>query len=177
MDTYRLVPLTAEHLSLLHRWYSAEEHMELYTCRPAHKPGPIEEYREKWKKHLSDPSMKHFLLFYGDKPVGKISLFDYNPRNRSAEFGYYMPESNRGAGNGSRMMELFLKAAFSDETLALHKLFATTSSGNAASNRLLQKFGFHLDGRLREHFFVGGEKYDQMIYSLLRTEWETGKHA
>ena len=121
--------------------------------------------------------MKYFLLFRADEPVGKIGLFDYNPRNRSAEFGYYLPKSNRGAGNGSRMMKLFLKKAFADETLALHKLYATTSSGNAASNGLLQKFGFHLDGRLREHFFVGGEKYDQMIYSLLRTEWETGKRT
>lgn len=175
METYRLVPLAVEHIGLLHRWYTAEEHMAFYTCRPTHKPGPIEEYREKWRKHLNGSSMKYFLLFSGDEPVGKIGLFDYNPRNRSAEIGYYLPESNRGTGNGSRMMELFLKEAFGDEMLALHKLYATTSSGNAASNRLLQKFGFHLDGRLREHFFVDGEKYDQMIYSLLRTEWETGK--
>lgn len=172
METYRLVPLSEEHIELLHRWYTVEENMELYTCRPAHKPGPIEEYRKKLKKHLSDASMKYFLLFSGDEPVGKIGLFDFNPRNRSAEIGYYMPESNRGTGGGSRMMELFLREAFADEKLHLHKLYATTSSGNAASNHLLKKFGFHIDGRLREHFWVDGQKYDQMIYSLLRTEWE-----
>jgi RimJ/RimL family protein N-acetyltransferase len=173
MESYRLVPLAAEHIPVMFGWHRIEKHDNRFTCRPVRKIGTEEQYAALRQKDMNDPAVKTYVLVRGEKPLAYTRLFDYNPRNRSAEFGYYMPECNRGAGNGSRMMELFLKEAFTDESLALHKLYATTSAGNIPSNRLLQKFGFHLDGRLREHYWVDGQKYDQMTYSLLRTEWKT----
>ena len=175
MESYRLVPLALEHIPVMFGWHGLEKHDDRFTCRPVRKIDTEERYAALRQKDMDDPTVRTYVLVHGKEPLAYTRLFDYNPRNRSAEFGYYMPESNRGAGNGTRMLELFLKKAFADKTLALHKLYATTSSGNAASNRLLQKFGFHLDGRLREHYWVDGERYDQMIYSLLRAEWETGK--
>lgn len=174
---YCLVPLAAEHIPVLFGWHKAETHDDRFTCRPVRKISTEREYAALRLRNQGNPAARTYVLMHGQTPLAYTNLFDYNPRNRSAEFGYYMPEENRGAGNGSRMLFLFLNAAFSDESLALHKLYATTSSGNAASNRLLQKFGFHLDGRLREHYWVDGEKFDQMIYSLLRTEWESKKQG
>ncbi len=175
MEAYRLIPLTAEHIPEMFGWHQKETHDDRFTCRPVRKIATEEEYAALREKDMDDPAVRTYVLLWGREPLAYTRLFDYNPRNRSAEFGYYMPESNRGTGNGSRMMKLFLEQAFADDTLALHKLYATTSSGNAASNRLLQKFGFHLDGRLREHYWVDGEKYDQMVYSLLRKEWDKRK--
>lgn len=36
---------------------------------------------------------------------------------------------------------------------------------------LLKKLGFQLDGRMREHYWINGQKYDQLVYSLLKNEW------
>ena len=69
------------------------------------------------------------------------------------------------------MARLFLDHMFSDGTLTLNKLYASTSAGNAASVGLLESLGFHLDGRMREHYWVGDERYDQLYYSMLCREW------
>jgi RimJ/RimL family protein N-acetyltransferase len=83
-----------------------------------------------------------------------------------------MPERYRGKGLGSIMLTMFLKAVFLDPVLNLNKVYATTSAGNHPSMRLLEKHGFHLDGRNREHYWIEEHRHDQMIYSLLRREWE-----
>ncbi|MBZ9623822.1 GNAT family N-acetyltransferase [Clostridium sp. FP2] len=49
--------------------------------------------------------------------------------------------------------------------------FLSLSSNNIPSIKLLEKFGFKLDGRLREHYWINEEKYDQFNYSMLKCEW------
>lgn len=101
---------------------------------------------------------------------GKVSMFDYNPRNHSAEFGYYLPREYRGQGLGKVMIDSFLNRVFSK--LKLHKIYATTASSNTSSIRLLERFNFHLDGILRDHYWIGNDMHDQLHYSLLKKEWE-----
>lgn len=69
------------------------------------------------------------------------------------------------------MLAKFIETVFKDDDLNLNKIYATTSSNNLASIKLLEKFGFKLDGRLREHYWINEYKYDQLIYSMLRNEW------
>ena len=69
------------------------------------------------------------------------------------------------------MVQDFLRTMFSDGVWSLHKLYATTASGNTASIRLLEGFRFHLDGTAREHYWFVTEVQDQLCYSLLAREW------
>jgi RimJ/RimL family protein N-acetyltransferase len=73
---------------------------------------------------------------------------------------------------GSIMLRKFLQVSFQNEVLTLYKIYATTASNNYPSIKLLEKFQFKLDGRLREHYYIHDHKYDQLIYSILRQEWE-----
>lgn len=172
-----MIPLTPELLPEMYRWNEEEPHPEWYSCRPVRTGEAKAAYLARWKKIIASPDRRCFLLMQRENPVGKISLFDYNFRNRSAEFGYYLPERFRRRGLGTVMARLFLSEVFRDEFLALNKLIATTSSGNLPSLRLLEKVGFHLDGRQREHYWIGVERFDQLIYSLLRPEWERREGA
>ena len=70
------------------------------------------------------------------------------------------------------MLAKFIETSFNDEDLNLDKIYATTSSYNIPSVKLLEKFGFKLDGRLREHYWINENKYDQLIYSILKNEWK-----
>ncbi len=163
---------TDEYIKKVYEWYKDEEHMEYYTCRPTNaKKKSFEEYREGIFKAL-DLKGKIFILTLEGKALGKIMLFDYNSRNRSAEFGYYFPEENRGVGYGRAGVEAFLEKVFEDEGMRLNKVYATTASGNYASIKLLERLGFSLDGRLREHYWIGEKREDQLNYSLLKIEWE-----
>lgn len=174
-DIYELVLLEEGHIPALFQWEQEEQHREYFTCRPVPHYNSYEEFEVGMLPKNTSGIKKNHLLVRKDAPtipLGRITLFDINPRNRSAEFGYCMPESSRGKGLGSIMLTKFLSASFLDQTLTLHKVYATTSAGNLPSMKLLEKFGFHLDGRNREHYWIEGYKYDQMIYSLLRREWE-----
>lgn len=170
-NKYGLVLLSEEYFKELYNWNNAEKHFELYTCRPINPQKSYKEYIKDMEDSINNKNTRTYILVNTKEPLGKINLFDYNPRNHSAEFGYYMPEKNRNKGYGKIMLEQFLTLAFSDENFKLNKLYATTSSNNLASMKLLEKLDFKLDGRLREHYWINENKYDQCVYSMLKSQW------
>ncbi|OPJ63950.1 GNAT family N-acetyltransferase [Clostridium oryzae] len=173
IENYMLVPLQESYFKELYSWNTEEEHFELYTCRPVTKQKNYEEYIKVMQKSINNKSEKTYLLIdecYPDLPLGRVKVFDYNPRNHSAEFGYYFPRINRNQGLGSIMLKNFLYIVFQDTELNLNKLYATTCSNNSPSIKLLEKHGFKLDGRLREHYWIDAIKYDQCVYSILKGE-------
>ncbi|WP_027624952.1 GNAT family N-acetyltransferase [Clostridium lundense] len=173
-EIYKLILLTEQHIQTIYDWNIAEKHFEYYTCRPLKACESFEEYASKILKAISERKEVIYVLVKEEdctKPLGKITLFDLNPRNHSAEFGYYIPDNNRGNGLGSIMLSKFIKTIFQDYDLNLNKIYATTSSNNSPSIKLLEKYGFKLDGRLREHYWINENKYDQLVYSLIKQEW------
>ena len=172
-EEYQLILLTKQHIETLYNWNLEEKKHEYYSCRPIKLSSSLEEYSYKVLKSQSEGQQKIYVLVKkGDSmPLGKITLFDMNPRNHSAEFGYYLPKNNRGFGLGNIMVAKFIETSFKDNDLNLNKIYATTSSNNHSSIKLLERFGFKLDGRLREHYWIDENKYDQLIYSVLKSEW------
>ena len=170
---YRLVPLEDNHIATLYEWDRAEKDREFYTCRPLHQLPPFDEYRQNNINKIATGIKEVFVLVDQqgiNSPLGKIMLFDYNPRNQSKEVGYYIPPDLRGRGLGYVMLSLLLKMVLHREG-GLNKIYATTSTNNIPSIRLLEKTGFRLDGRLREHYWIKDNKFDQLHYSILRREW------
>lgn len=171
---YQLTLLKEQHIETLYKWSVEEKHFEYYTCRPLKLSQSFEEYACKTLNAISEGKERIYVLIREENPnapLGKVTLFDLNTRNHSAEFGYYFPSNNRGGGLGSIMLAKFIEASFKENELNLNKIYATTSSNNYPSIKLLEKYGFKLDGRLREHYWIDENKYDQLIYSLLRYEY------
>lgn len=157
-------------IKMFYEWKTHENHFDYYTCRPVKDLESYEIYKENMNQTF-DKGNRTYYLTDDDDVLGKVSLFDYNIRNKSAEFGYYFPENMRGKGYGSILLNMFVDEVFNDTELSLNKLYATTSSNNVASIKMLEKHGFKLDGVMREHYWIDGNKYDQNYYSKLRSEW------
>lgn len=173
LEEYELVSLTEEHISTLYNWNIEEKHFEYYTCRPLKLRQSFEEYSCNILNATSEGKEKIYVLVKKENcsiPLGKITLFDLNSRNHSAEFGYYLPNNNRSQGLGSIMLSKFIETSFKDDKLHLNKIYATTCSNNLPSIKLLEKFNFKLDGKLREHYWINENRYDQLIYSILKSE-------
>lgn len=171
---YQLILLAEQHIETLYDWSTTEKHFAYYTCRPLGGCQSYDEYADNQLKRIAEGKERVYVLVKKDvcnQPLGKIKLFDWNTRNHSAEFGYYLPENNRGNGLGSMMASKFLQTSFGDAALQLNKVYATTFSHNIPSICLLKKLGFQLDGRMREHYWINVQKYDQLVYSLLKNEW------
>ncbi|MDQ7096782.1 GNAT family protein [Desulfosporosinus sp. PR] len=172
---YQLVRLEDSYFPVLYEWDRMEKNREHYTCRPLHPILSFESYVQSNLEKINGGIKEVFLLVEErslPNPLGRIMTFDHNPRNHSKEFGYYIPPDLRGKGLGSIMVTLLLNMVFCAEN-ELNKLYATTSSHNFPSFGLLEKIGFTLDGRLREHYWLEDEKFDQLHYSMLQREWNT----
>ncbi len=172
--TYLLCPLSSDQMNVLYEWKLNEQNWDLYTCRPVGEMPTEHEFIESLKKEIAQGIRQVYLIVAEQaisKPLGRITLFDFNRRNQSAEFGYYIPAKLRSQGIGQTMVRLLLEKVFGQGN-DLNKIYATTSSSNETSIRLLERTGFKLDGRLREHYWIGGNRYDQLHYSMLRNDWE-----
>ena len=103
-------------------------------------------------------------------PCGRVTVFDFNPRNRSAEFGFLIDPARRGTGCGTRMIRAFLDHAF--PTWNLNRLYCQTGAFNIASVRMLERLRFVREAILRQHHELDGRLLDDLVYSLLRSEWK-----
>jgi [ribosomal protein S5]-alanine N-acetyltransferase len=162
-------------ISTFYAWEKGEPNRQFYTCRPVQPLLPFEDYMDRYRKRLdNNAAIQIYVLVSRDEPLlpyGKVTMFDYNPRNLSAEFGYYLPLEHRGKGLGKLMVRQLLNKAFGHHEWLLNKLYATTASGNTPSIHLLQRLGFSLDGKMREHYWINGQTQDQLWYSILKREW------
>lgn len=147
----------------------AHEDGDLITCRPRQKR-TFEEAQKMFASLLEDFNICVFVVFHKTDCAGRITFSDYNSRNRSAEVGYSMLPSFRKQNIMYSSMHLLLNYIFKESLL--NKVYAQTGEFNTASINLLRRLGFSLDGCLREHHNINGFLYNDLIFSLLRSEYK-----
>ena len=168
-DGIRLDRICPERLTVLHRM-EEEEGFDRVTCRPVHHRTD-EELLALYRQSLQDRSRLICGLFQtkGGPAIGKLTVSDYNPRNRSAELGYFLLPAFRG--NGCMAKSLYMICELLLLELRLNKVYAQTGAFNHSSIRLLEEMGFRRDAVLRRHHVLKGQMWDDYIYSLLREEF------
>jgi RimJ/RimL family protein N-acetyltransferase len=169
----KLIKLNSEHFEYLYDWYISELNFEYYTCRPLEKTKlSYEEFCEKTKIRLESKKTEEFIIYdeESNEFLGNLKSFDINTRNFSTEIGFYLSKDARGKKVGRFALKLFVDYLFKNRDY--NKLYATTSSSNFPSMKILEYNNFTLDGQNREHYWIKGEKYDQLVYSILRSEWK-----
>jgi ribosomal-protein-alanine N-acetyltransferase len=72
-------------------------------------------------------------------------------------------------------VEVILRYGFDE--LELNRVEATTDSENAASNRVLERTGFTLEGRLRQRHIYKGELHDELFFGLIAGDWRKRAHS
>ena len=99
--------------------------------------------------------------------VGLVGIHKIDPHNGHAELGYFLGREHWGYGYASEAVKLALQYAF--EWLNLRKVYAHVFGTNGASIKVLEKNGFQLAGRWKEHQYVPGEGFvDVLMYERFR---------
>jgi RimJ/RimL family protein N-acetyltransferase len=57
----------------------------------------------------------------------------------------------------------------------MHRLYLRVFSDNPGAIRAYEKAGFVLEARMREAHFADGQYKDDLMMSILRSEWQAGK--
>lgn len=73
-------------------------------------------------------------------------------------------------GYGTEAAHLALTFAF--EELNMHRVQATVFSYNHRSMALFERLGFRREGAFREFLHRDGQRFDMVLYGLLRHEFE-----
>ena len=99
---------------------------------------------------------------------GYASLSSYREKEAYAstvELSIYVHPRFRGQGTGTALMNEILNMAREDKTV--HTVVSVITSGNAASERLHDKFGFSFCGKIKEAGIKFGEFVDISNYQLI----------
>ncbi len=104
-----------------------------------------------------------------DKLIGSIGLSSWNFFNRRAEISYDIDHEYWGQGIATKALSNVLKIAFKD--MMLYRIEARTMTGNAASQHILNKFGFKKEGALRGYRIIREVPEDIYMYALIQPDY------
>lgn len=102
--------------------------------------------------------------------IGTVGLTNLKTRDKKAEIGYELHPEKWRLGYATEAVQAILTYAF--EELHLFRMGATTFPANTASNHLLEKIGFTLEGKLRGYLYQNNQSHDALVYSILQSEWK-----
>ena len=105
-----------------------------------------------------------------DQLIGTTALHpEY--RNRSARFGIALGDKSAwGRGYGTEATRLIVHHAFA--TLNLNRVWLHVYEYNVRGQRVYEKIGFRVEGRLREDTYSDGRYWDVIVMGLVRSEWD-----
>jgi ribosomal-protein-alanine N-acetyltransferase len=95
--------------------------------------------------------------------------FNYWVRaDRRAAVGFDLNREHWGQGIMSEALIAVVRFGF--ESMGLNRIEADCSIMNVASQRVLEKAGFKIEGRQREHYYLDGIYYDVLLWGMLRSD-------
>lgn len=115
------------------------------------------------------PQTRHVLtVTSADRVVGLVELTVHPSEGASAEMGYAVHPLYWGRGIATAAARLAAHFAFDE--LGVQRLHATCDTTNAASVRVLEKLGMHLDQTVHKHLLLGARWRDTHVFSLSADE-------
>ncbi len=101
--------------------------------------------------------------------IGTCGIYDWNKTVQRAEIGYDLDPAYWGQGLMTEALEAVLEYGF--EQMQLNRIQAIIDSENSRSIKLVQRLGFTHEGVLRQNSHFNGQLRDDVVFSLLKTEW------
>ncbi|ELY3812404.1 50S ribosomal protein L7/L12-serine acetyltransferase [Cronobacter sakazakii] len=108
---------------------------------------------------------KMFMILLDGEMVGVLSFNQIEPTNKTAYIGYWLDERHQGRGIISGALQTMM--AHYAQTGEVRRFVIKCIVTNAASNRVAQRNGFTLEGRLKEAEYLNGQFHDQHIYARI----------
>ena len=127
--------------------------------------------REQWRQRLAHTTegIYHLVAVVDNKVVGLLGLetFPNKPRrSHVGTFGISVHDEWQGKGIGGALMQACLDLA--DNWLNLTRLELEVYADNESALHLYQRFGFEVEGTLRQHAFRDGQYVDSIVMGRLR---------
>ena len=114
---------------------------------------------------LKDNPIHFFAIEVNSEAVGGIGIHPQTDvHKKNAELGYWLAEEFWGKGIVSGAVKEMVEFAFN--TYDIDRVFARPFGSNIASQKVLEKSGFILEGRFEKTIFKNGEYLDELVYAI-----------
>lgn len=166
-----LRPIERDDLERLWRWYFDTDTWQKVKGEPV-SPVPFEAYVAKWERTLADPGDDaRFAVEAGGELVGRCDMFGFDNLARHATIGVTIGDpSARGRGLGRDVVRTLVAYGFRYRNL--ERIGLSVLETNVAAIKAYRATGFVEEGRRRRAAYVDGEYVDELLFSVLRHEWD-----
>lgn len=165
----RLRAIAPDELELMLAWRNAPGvRANMYTRHEI----SFEEHMSWWDRIKTRLDQRYFMYEYKGKPLGIVAFNGIDTTNANSAWAFYAaPEAPKGTG--SRMEFCALEYAFNG--LRLHKLGCEVLAFNSPVIKLHQKFGFKVEGILREQYRCDDGFVDVYRLGIFASEWQESR--
>ena len=156
-------------------WCKASESKEFRIMCGASKGSkapPIKKRKENFKQAINQESGLHFAIIKkaDDTYIGSCRLHKINKCDKNARLAIGLLSEHFGQGYGTDSMKCLLKFGF--KKLNLHRMELRVLDFNKRGISAYKKCGFKKDGILRENAYIDGKYYDDIMMSILESEFK-----
>lgn len=171
----RLETLEAQHAqALLDYERRNREHLRRWEPARAEAYYSLENIRKQLEADAESMRERRLMRFaaFWDSPeiVSVVNLWQIRfGVDHSAVIGYSVDAACQSRGVATEAAAAVIRYAF--EELNLHRLHTSYQPENHRSARVLEKLGFHVEGRAREQMFFDGAWRDGILVAILNPNW------
>lgn len=128
----------------------------------------LKHYLENSHRDIYDVKQLRLVITdLGDKVVGLIDLFDFDPKNKRVGLGIIIEDSGeRRKGYALEAVQLVCDYAF--KVLDVHQVYAHITPDNEKSIQLFEKAGFKPSGIKKDWSYFGGQFKDEILYQFFQ---------
>jgi len=120
---------------------------------------------ESWLSNLQN--LIAIVAFYDDKIVGHAQIYRFpHPRRKgTSDVAIYLHQDFHNIGLGTAMLAKLIELAKKE---GLHRIGLTVIADNKPAIHLYQKFGFKIEGAMKDAYFGEDGKYhDELVMGLI----------
>ena len=127
----------------------------------------LKQYLDNAHRDIFEVKQLRLCICKGEKMIGLIDLFDFDPQNKRAGVGIViLEEKERNHGIGKEAIELLCDYGYT--TLGLRQIFANVIENNSASLYLFKKMGFEEVGIKKDWIFSNGEFKNEVLLQKIK---------
>ena len=172
LETERMIlrQLIEEDLPFIFEMFRREE-TNLYVADNSVKD--MNEARELYEDFISPKPYLFRLgmvLKDGDQLIGTRGFYGVNKEDFRAVLGVDLLKEFWGHGYMNEAASKLIDYGFKE--MGLNRIQASADADNAQSLAMIRKLGFTQEGIMRQKDFYKGAFHDDVMFSILRKEWE-----
>ncbi len=181
-ETERVLPLTLSDRCLL-RLPEPADAEELYARIDADRAslsewlpwaaderlGDTRTFIRAAREQAADDNGFQALVVCDDAIAGSVGFHAVDWRHSSTSIGYWLGEPYRGQGLMTQAVRALVDHALT--SWELHRVEIRAAVDNRRSRAIPERLGFSAEGVLREAERVRGRYLDEVVYSMLASEW------